>query len=82
MTTKIQRWGNSQGLRLTKSVLSQIDITVGDEVAIAVENGAIIVTPVQRTRGRYDLSELVSRIPADCRTGELDWGPPVGSEEW
>lgn len=82
MTTKIQRWGNSQGLRLNKAVLSQVDITVGDEVAIAVENGAIIVTPVQRIRGRYDLSELVSRIPADYKPEELDWGPPAAGEEW
>ena len=82
MTTKIQRWGNSQGLRLNKELLSQAAIKVGDEVAITVEHGAIIVTPVQRIRGRYDLSELVKAIPADYKPEELDWGAPAAGEEW
>lgn len=82
MTTKIRRWGNSQGLRLTKALLSQADIKVGDEVVIAVKDGAIIVTPVQRIRGIYDLSELVSRIQAGYKPEELDWGDPTAGEEW
>ena len=29
MITKIQKWGNSQGLRLSKTLLSDADIDVG-----------------------------------------------------
>jgi CRISPR/Cas system-associated protein Csm6 len=32
--------------------------------------------------GVYDLAELVSRIPKDYKTEEVDMGPPVGREEW
>lgn len=82
MITKVQKWGNSQGVRLSKSLLSTAAIAIGDEVDIVVEDGALIVTPVRRVRGGHDLRELVRRIPKGSRGQELDWGPPVGREVW
>ena len=32
MITKVQKWGNSQGLRLSKELLSDARIDVGDAV--------------------------------------------------
>ena len=34
MVTKIQKWGNSQGLRLAKQVLEDAHISVGDDVDV------------------------------------------------
>ena len=82
MITKIQKWGNSQGLRLSKHLLSDADIDVGDEVDVAVRKGTLIVRPVRRVRGGHDLRKLVSRIPKKYKPRELDWGPPVGREVW
>ena len=31
---------------------------------------------------KFDIRELVSRIPSDYQPEELDWGPPVGREVW
>lgn len=31
---------------------------------------------------KYDLAELVARIPKDYKAAELDFGPPVGKEAW
>ena len=82
MLSKIQKWGNSQGLRLTKALLQKAQINVGDEVNVSVQNGRIIVEPATKVRGRYDLKELVSKIPQEYQAEELDWGEPVGKEEW
>ena len=82
MITKIQKWGNSQGLRLSKALLSDADIHVGDAVDVAVREGAVIVTPVRRVRGGHDLYALIRRIPKGYKFGELDWGSPVGREAW
>ena len=82
MLSKIQKWGNSQGLRFTKALLQEAQINVGDEVNVSVENGRIIVEPATKVRGKYDLKELVSRIPQDYQAEELDWSEPVGKEEW
>ncbi|MDZ4166613.1 MAG: AbrB/MazE/SpoVT family DNA-binding domain-containing protein [Coriobacteriia bacterium] len=82
MITKVQKWGNSQGLRLSRELLSDADIEVGDAVDVTVRDGVLVVTPVRRVRGRLDLGQLVREIPADYKPGELDWGPPAGGEVW
>jgi antitoxin MazE len=82
MLAKIQRWGNSQGIRLAKTLLVDAQLDVGDEVDISVKDGIMIVTPAKRIRGRHKLEDLVSRIPEDYQTSEVDWGEPVGKEIW
>lgn len=82
MLAKIQKWGNSQGLRLTKKLLEDAQLDVGDEVDVSVKNGVMIVKPAKRVRGRYNLKDLVARIPQNCETGEVDRGEPAGREIW
>ncbi len=48
MHTKIQKWGNSQGVRIPKSVLSTADFTEGEEVEIVAVEGKIIIEHVKR----------------------------------
>jgi antitoxin MazE len=82
MVTKVQKWGNSQGLRFSKEVLAQAQIGVGDEVSVSVRGRRIIVEAVEKVRGRYSLQELVAKIPKDYRAEEVVWGEPVGKEAW
>jgi antitoxin MazE len=53
--TKVQKWGNSQGLRLSKELLADVLIDVGDAVDVTVRDGALVVTPARRVRGGIDL---------------------------
>ena len=80
MLTKVKKWGNSQGLRLSKELLSQVEIGVGDSIEVAVREGAIVVTPACRVRGRHSLRDLVRRIPKGCKTREVAWGRALGRE--
>ena len=82
MVTKVQKWGNSQGLRLAKRVLEEARISVGDPVDVSTRDGVIVVAPVRRLRGKQSLQELVSRIPKNYRPKELDWERPIGREDW
>ncbi len=82
MLAKIQKWGNSQGLRISKNLLSDAQINIGDEVDITVKDGIMIVAPAKRIRGRHNLKDLVSRIQKSYQPGEVDWGEPVGKEVW
>jgi len=38
--TKIQKWGNGQGVRLARQVLEDAHISIGDEVKVTVRDGA------------------------------------------
>jgi antitoxin MazE len=82
MVTRIQKWGNSQGLRLPKQVLEEAHLSLGDDVDITVQGGLIVIAPARRVRGSQSLEELVSRIPKDYQAEEIDWGKPVGREAW
>jgi antitoxin MazE len=82
MVTKVQKWGNSQGLRLSKQVLADAHLTLGDDVDVTVRDGIIVVAAVGRIRGKRNLHELVSRIPKDYKAGETAWGKPAGREIW
>jgi antitoxin MazE len=82
MITRVQKWGNSQGLRLSKELLSDVRINVGDAVDVTVHDGTIVITPARRVRGGLDLEQLVASIPEDYQSEELDWGPPAGREVW
>jgi antitoxin MazE len=82
MITKIQKWGNRQGLRLSKQVLQDACISVGDVVEVAVREGMIVIAPVRRVRGRQRLQKLVAQIPENYKHEETDWGKPVGKEVW
>lgn len=82
MVTRIQKWGNSQGLRLSRQVLEDACISIGEDVDVAAREGAIVIAPVRRVRGKRSLQELVSRIPKDYKTEQINWGEPVGREAW
>jgi len=79
---KVQKWGNSQGLRFPKDVLEQARIDVGDEVEISVENRAIVVRARGRAGQKHNLEKLVANMPKQYKPVEEDWGDAVGKETW
>ena len=82
MVTKIQKWGNSQGLRFPKAILSQTHINVGDEVDIKIHKGTIVIKPIKNIRGKYSLKNLVSKIPKNHKSKGEVWRSNVGKEAW
>ena len=77
---KIQKWGNSQGLRLPQELLSAVEISVGDDVEVVASGHQIVVR--KRTLPKYDIAELVSRIPPGYKPEEISTGEAVGREAW
>ncbi len=82
MLAKVQKWGNSQGIRFPKTLLDQLEIHVGDEVNILVEEGKIILEPASRKRGRVRIEKLIAEIHPDYVVEELNWGEARGKEIW
>ena len=80
MVSKVQRWGNSQGLRLPKHVLESADISIGDNVEVIPQEGQIMIKKISKKK--FDLAEMVSRMPRNYKAREESLGKPVGKEEW
>ena len=80
MTATIQKWGNSQGVRLPKYLLEELSLCEGAEVEILVSNGTIVIkAPTQR---RKTISALFEGYTGDYVPAEIDWGEPTGGEVW
>jgi antitoxin component of MazEF toxin-antitoxin module len=46
----ISKWGNSLGLRLSKSVAEEAGIEVGTTVGVRLlDNGSLLITPILKT---------------------------------
>ena len=82
MLVKVQKWGNSQGIRLSKEVLAEANILVGDALEIITTKEHIVIKPARKIRCKYDLKDLVSKIPSNYKVQEESWGSPVGLEVW
>ena len=80
MQTKIQRWGNSLGLRIPRAIAVDAGVGAGAEVDLSIRNGGLIVKPARRAK--YRLEELVRKISTKNLHGEVDTGAPVGREIW
>jgi len=80
MKTKVQKWGNSFGVRIPKPVIDEAGIGEGADVSVALEKGRIVLTPLKLRR--YRLKELVDQITPANRHEETDFGPAQGKEIW
>lgn len=79
MQTKIQRWGNSLGVRIPRSFAAEARVEAGSIVDISLEEGTLLIRPLRR---RYSLRELLKKVTARNLHGEVDTGAPVGRESW
>jgi antitoxin MazE len=80
MQTKIQKWGNSLGLRIPKSFAAEAGVEAGSTVDLSVEDGELVVRPVRRRK--YDLRDLVRAINSKNVHREVETGDAVGREVW
>ena len=50
------------------------------------ENATVYVvvpnTEAELSRPKFDLAEMIARMPSDYQAVEEDFGPPVGKEAW
>lgn len=79
MTTKLQKWGNSLGVRLPKEILKKVGFRDGKSVSVKTFGKSIIITSFKKEE---TLDDLLSKITPQNRHEETYWGPPVGNEVW
>jgi antitoxin MazE len=76
--TRIQKWGNSLGLRIPKAFAEQAGVQAGSEVDLALEDGDLVIRPTRAPK--YDLATLLRGITDENVHAEVETGPPVGRE--
>lgn len=80
MLQKIDRWGNSLGLRLPKVMTEQLSLNEGSSVVVTIEKNALVLRP--QKKHSETLKQLLGRIAPNNLHGAVDWGKPRGKEIW
>lgn len=80
MQTRVQKWGDSLALPIPREVASQAGLAEDTLVEVSLDQGRLIVTPSPRRR--LTLEELMRGVTDENIHAEIDFGPPVGREEW
>ena len=81
MTTTIQKWGNSQGVRIPKILLDTVKWSENEEIEINAEDGKLIIEKAKEHK-RKNIKELFKDYKGDYEPIEIDWGETKGGEIW
>ena len=81
MTTTIQKWGNSQGIRIPKMLLDSVNWSENEQIEIKVDNGKLIIEKT-KDRKRKNIKELFENYKGNYEPEKIDWGEPKGEEIW
>ncbi len=76
----IKQWGNNLGVRLPVTVARAAHLHVDQRVRVAVEDGRVIITPVDDAA--LTLEERLARFDPARHGGEALAIEPVGAEKW
>lgn len=79
MKTKIQKWGNSLGVRLPKNITEQKALREGAGVSVSIKDNQIVIEPIEEVAA---LEDLLSRVSVENLHGETDWSKVRGNEVW
>lgn len=80
MQAQVKTWGNSQGIRIPKEVLSEANVSVDEYLDVRVSDGVIMLVKQFRHKTLEErAAEYGGKLSAD---GEFDYGEPVGREIW
>lgn len=80
MTTSIQKWGNSQGIRIPKILLDTVKWDENEQIEIIVEDGKLIMEKAKNKR--KNIKELFEDYEENYEPIDIDWGNPEGKEIW
>ena len=79
MITKLQQWGNSQGIRIPKVILDEVKWNKDEDVVIVVCDEKLII---EKAKKKKNIKEIFEGYEEDYIPEEIDWGKKEGKERW
>ena len=61
--------------------IGELSLHVGDKLRILVKNKKIILEPIKKERKKYNIDDLVKKLPKNYNPYE-EFESKVGLEEW
>jgi antitoxin MazE len=80
MEAKIQKWGNSLGLRIPKAFAAEVGVGPGSSVDLSVHEGDLVVRP--RRPEVLRLADLLAAVTPQNLHTKVSTGHAAGREIW
>ena len=80
MEARLQKWGNSDGIRIPSTLLKALNLKTNDILELTqVEDKIIISVPKKK---KVSLKERFENYNGENLAKSFEWDEPVGKEIW
>lgn len=80
MEVRIQKWGNSDGIRIPSVILKALNLKTNDKVELVQAEDRIIIS--KSLNNKISLEDRFKNYKGDNLTKEFSWDDPKGREIW
>lgn len=80
MEARLQKWGNSDGIRIPNIILKSLNLKTNDKVEIKEEDGKIIIAKVDNKK--ISLKDRINTYSGENLSKDFEWDEPQGKELW
>lgn len=80
MEARLQKWGNSDGIRIPSAYLKSLNLKTNDAVELKYEDDKIIITKPKKEK--ISLEEKFKEYHGENLAKEFSWDDPKGKEIW
>ena len=80
MEARLQKWGNSLGIRIPKTLLNSLNLKEDDILDLDIEENKIII--MKQEHGRIDLAKRFKDYYGENLAKDFSWDEKRGKEIW
>ena len=80
MEARIQKWGNSLGIRIPSNILKSLNIKTNDILNIELDDNKIVISVPQKKK--ISLEERFKEYNGENLAKNFSWDESVGKEIW
>lgn len=78
MEVRLQKWGNSNGIRIPNIILKTLNLKPNDKVEIREENEQIIISKIKKQH--VTLDDRIKKYKGSNMAKDFCWDEPQGRE--
>ncbi len=76
MEARLQKWGNSDGIRIPSNILKALNLKTNDKVDLKYEDDKIIISKLKKEK--ISLNERFSKYNGENLAKDFAWDEPRG----
>ena len=80
MEVRIQKWGNSSGIRIPSNILKSLNLKINDKVELVQKEEQIIIKIIEKKHLTFE--ERLASYEGENIIEDYEWGEPMGKEIW